>query len=124
MDWDRIYGVQEFAVFVILAHVPLIVETPLSAATLAVWYVAMVSVAVLTLATTVGWPALAREYEAEFGALAVFCCGVGCAVATVVLFRAPEPTTYTYGLAGVAGVAAVVLVAVALRPVVTAWIGR
>ncbi|RXK51686.1 hypothetical protein [Halorientalis pallida] len=120
MDWDRCYGIQQFVVFAVLAHLPLVVETPLSLPLLTGWYGTMLSVACLTLATNLGWPSLAREYEPALGVLEVFLCGVGCAIVTVVLFRAVEPTPYTYGSAAVAGVAAVVLAVIALRPVVAA----
>lgn len=114
MDRDRIYGVQQFLVFAVLAHLPLVLDVSIPPALLAVWYVAMLAVAVLALVTNLGWPALAREYEAELGALELFCCGVGCAVVTVFLLRVPEPTPYTYGLAAVAGVAAVALAGASL----------
>jgi len=124
MDFDRIYGVQQFVVFVVLAHLPLVVEVSIAPALLAVWYVSMMAVAVLALVTNLGWPALASEYEAELGALEVFCCGVSCAVVTVLLLRAPETTPYIYGLAAVAGVAAVALVGAAFWPLVGARIER
>jgi hypothetical protein len=120
MDWDRIYGVQQFVVFAALAHIPLVVETGLSPALLIGWYVTMLAVAILALVTNTGWPALAREYETELGALEVGLCGVGCGVVTTVLLRVSDPTPYTYGLAAVAGVVAVALVGAALRPLVAA----
>ena len=115
MDLDRIYGVQQFVVFLVLAHLPLVLEVSIAPALLAVWYVAMGAVAILALVTNLGWPALASEYEAELGRLEVFCCGVGCAVVTLLVLSVPEPTPYTYGLAVVAGVAAVFLAVVAVR---------
>jgi hypothetical protein len=120
MDWDRLYGVQQFVVFAALAHIPLVVETRLSPALLIGWYVTMLAVAILALVTNTGWPALAREYETELGALEVGLCGVGCGVVTTVLLRVSDPTPYTYGLAAVAGVVAVALVGAALRPLVAA----
>jgi shikimate kinase len=120
MDWDRIYGVQQFVVFTVLAHLPLVVEASIPPALLAVWYVTMMAVAVLALVTNLGWPALAREYEHELGALEVGLCGVGCAVVAVVLLRSAAPTPYTYGLAAAAGLAAVALVGAGIRPYLTA----
>ncbi|AQL43639.1 hypothetical protein BV210_13435 [Halorientalis sp. IM1011] len=114
MDWDRFYGVQQFAVFAVLAHLPLVVEASLSLPLLVGWYVTMLAVACLALVTNLGWPALAREYETELGALEVGLCGVGCAIVTVVLVQTPDPTRYTYGLAAVAGVAAVGLAGASL----------
>lgn len=120
MDWDGFYGVQQFAVFAVLAHLPLVVEASLSLPLLVGWYVTMLTVAVLALVTNVGWPALAREYETELGALEVGLCGVGCAIVTVVLVQEADPTPYTYGLAAAAALAAVALAGAALRPIVAA----
>jgi hypothetical protein len=106
---DEWYGVQQFVVFAVLAHLPLFVEVPIAPALLAVWYVAMISVGGLALVTNLGWPALVREYEAELGALEVGLCGVGCAVVTVLLLRTFAPTLYICALTAVAGVAAVTL---------------
>jgi hypothetical protein len=120
MDWNRIYGVQEFLVFAVLEHLPLVVDLSIAPALLVIWSLAMASVAILALVTNLGWPAAAREYEAELGALEVTLCGVGCAVVAVVLLRSAAPTPYTYGLAAAAGLAAVALVGAGVRPHLTA----
>lgn len=112
-DWDRSYGVQNF---VVLAHLPLVVEVSTALAMRAVSYVAVVSVAVPTLVTTLGWPALAREYGAEIGvAEAFFVYRDSRAVSDT-----PRRTRRGWPALPVP----VVLVAAALWPVVTARTGR
>ncbi|WP_136716090.1 hypothetical protein [Halorientalis salina] len=123
---DEWYGVQQFAVFAVLAHLPLVVEVPTSTAILASWYVTMLLVGVLALVTNLGRPAVVREYAGLLGNVEVFLCGVGCGLVTVVLLGDPSPTPSGRGLAVVSSGVAVVLAAAGLGggTTLTALFGR
>jgi len=111
---DQWYGVQQFVVFAVLAHLPLVVAASMSPLVFACWYVTMLLVGGLALATNLGRPPVVREHTGLLGRIEVFLCGVGCGLVTVVLLGVPAQTLSVRVLTVVSAGAAGVLTAASL----------